>query len=363
MKKNFLLYIAVFTINISFAQIKDSSYYPPVELKGTQLIAFKSAVNNQNYELYIELPASYKDNITKRYPVLYVLDGQWFFSTIKETISSMHYESYIPELIVVGIGWPDNYHANRNRDYFPAVAKDSTNVGDASTFLILLKSEIMHFVDSAYRSDNQNNVLQGQSAGGAFALYTLFHEPSLFNSYIISCPSLEYDEGVFFRYEKVFAEKHKELEKKIFITSSEYEEAITTESLFVKFIRQLRHSNYIGLMLDTLVVEKMGHATQYLYAVGRGLQFVFNRPDLLLDIGVLDQYVGNYDFGMTITREGKIIYVNFPTGRVQLHAESNEIFYVNGVPGTTEFTKDETGKVKGFTMTGDGGAHFVKKIN
>ena len=353
---------AVLIASSSSAQIKNATHYPPVELKGTQLIKFKSGINNQNYEVYVELPASYKDSSNKRYPVLYVLDGQWFFPTVIEMRESMHYEGYLPEMIIIGIGWPDHYHANRNRDYFPASTKDSSSVGDASTFLKVLKSEVMQFVDSAYRSD-QNNILQGQSAGGAFALYTLFHEPSLFNSYIISCPSLEYDDGVFFGYEKAFAEKHPELNKKLFITSSEYEESITTASLFEKFIHQLKDSKYKELKLETLVVEKMGHATQYLYAVGRGLQFVFSRPDLLLDTGVLDQYVGNYDFGLTVTREGQIIHVNFPNGSAQLHAKSNEIFYVNGVPGTTEFNKDETGKVSGFTMTGDGGAHFVKKIN
>jgi len=194
-------------------------------------------------------------------------------------------------------------------------------------------------------------------------LYALFHEPAMFNGYIISCPSLEFGEGIFFDYEKKFAEKHAELPVKLFITSSEYEEVMAAETLFDKFIKQVKNRNYAGLMLDTIVVEKMGHATQYSYALGRGLQFVFSRPDLVLDNAVLDKYVGNYEFGVAVTREGKSIFANFPTGRVQLHAQTNETFYVNGIPGTTEFTKDVKGKVIGLTMRAEGNVNMAKKLD
>jgi hypothetical protein len=180
MKKTICVWIAALIATTLFAQIKSAAHYPPVELKGTQLLKFKSGINSQNYEIYLELPKSYNDSINKRYPVLYVLDGQWFFPSIIETRESMHYEGYLPEMIVVGIGWPDKFHANRNRDFFPANTQNSTLGGGAPSFLKVLKDEIIHFVDSTYRSDKTNNILQGQSAGGAFALYALFHDPTLF---------------------------------------------------------------------------------------------------------------------------------------------------------------------------------------
>ncbi len=105
----------------------------------------------------------------------------------------------------------------------------------------------------------------------------------------------------------------------------------------------------------------MGHATQYAYAVGRGFQFVFNKPDIMLDTLILDKYVGHYEFGMHITRADKLIYVNFPNGRVKLHAQTNEKFYANGMPGTTEFTKDDKGKVIGYTMRAEGNVMMAKK--
>ena len=133
--------------------------------------------------------------------------------------------------------------------------------------------------------------------------------------------------------------------------------------MYDQFINQLKASNYKGLKLETLVVQKMGHATQYAYAVQRGLQFVFSRPDLLLDSLQLNQYTGKYEFGIAIHRKGNSIYAQIPNGEIELHAETTEKFYVNGVPGATVFTRDKTGKVTALTITGDGGVMSAKKID
>src|SRR5450631_1345232 len=250
--KSFPCFLMLFTFITSsvFTQIDKAPPYPPVVLSGTQLIKFTSAINNHAYEIYIELPASYKDSSNKKYPVLYVLDGQWFFPQTIAIREGLRFESFIPEMIVVGIGWPDHYHPNRDRDFTPTRTMLDSASGGADKFLIVIKNEIIKFIDSAYRSDKKTNVLLGQSLGGLFALYTLFHEPELFNNYIVMCPSLDYDDGITFKYEKAFAENHHILNVKLFLTSSEYEEDVLRAGNFGKFIQQLKSSNYKGLELD-----------------------------------------------------------------------------------------------------------------
>ena len=362
--KIFLLFlIAVLTTSIVFSQITAAPPYPAVELPGTQVISFTSAVNHHDYELLVDLPNSYQDSTSKRYPVLYVLDGLWMFPAVRGMRGSMNYEGYLPEMIMVGIGWPDNYEVNRMRDFYPLNDQDTTANSDASEFLQLMRSEIMSFVDSAYRSDRQTNVLQGQSAGGAFALYALFHDPSLFSGFIINCPSLEYDEGIFFKDEATYAESHRELNKRIFLSSSEYEEGMATESLFNNFFEQLQQRQYEGLALDSMIVAGLGHATHYVYAVPMGLKFVFNRPDLDLGDALLDEYVGHYDAGMTISREGKRLFAHHLNGSVELHAQSSSVFYVNGIPGVTEFTRDDNGRVAAFTLAFEKDRYTMKKLD
>ena len=55
------------------------SQYPKSAIEDCEVINFRSAVNNQQYTIYIKLPQSYKDSIHKKYPVMYFLDAQVVF--------------------------------------------------------------------------------------------------------------------------------------------------------------------------------------------------------------------------------------------------------------------------------------------
>ena len=94
------------------------SQKPKVELDGTEMFKFTSAIDSQQYVLYIHLPYdSVKPN--KKYPVLYVTDGQWFFNSLYAGYGSLHYDGFIPDLIIVGIAFSDNYEDSRSRDMSP----------------------------------------------------------------------------------------------------------------------------------------------------------------------------------------------------------------------------------------------------
>jgi len=202
MKQVYALLIIVLITNSTFAQIIPASKYPPVELKGTQHIEFKSAINNRNYTIDIQLPASYKDSSTKRYTVLYVLDGQWSFPGISTMTGGLLYDNIVPKMIVAGIGWPDNYETSRTYDFSPTQTKSDVPTGGAQAFLNILTNEVKTFIDSSYRTDKQNSILNGGSFGGLFALYTLFNEPALFNGYIVCCPYLSYDNDIILNMKK-----------------------------------------------------------------------------------------------------------------------------------------------------------------
>jgi len=97
-----------FGVNTSYSQKAE------VEIPGTEIIKFKSAINNQDYVLNIYLPTSYNDT-TKKFSVLYVLDGQWSFpyiAGVQGIAEGLFYDGLIPEMIVVGITWTDNYKRN-----------------------------------------------------------------------------------------------------------------------------------------------------------------------------------------------------------------------------------------------------------
>jgi predicted alpha/beta superfamily hydrolase len=167
---------------------------PKGEMYGAEEIKFKSTINNQDYVLFIKLPDSYKSDSIRRYPVVYSTDGQWIFPLMMDIRGGLIYDNLTPEMIFVGIAWPDNFFINRIRDFFPARTDEFPDAGGADKFLNVIKLEIKRKIDSTYRTDKVNSTLFGTSAGGFFALYTLFSEPDLFNGHIVCSPSLMYND-------------------------------------------------------------------------------------------------------------------------------------------------------------------------
>jgi len=339
-----------------------NSQIPKGEVVGAELIQFKSTINNQDYQLYIKLPPSYSSDTTKSYPVMYCLDGQWDFPLIMELKGGLLYDNLMTEAIFVGIAWPDNYFVNRNRDFTPTHTGFDSVSGGASNFLKVIKDEIISRIDAKYRTDKINNGLLGHSSGGLFVLYTLFQQPSPFNRFIATSPSLWYDDELMLKTEKSFATQHHQLKAKLFIASGGYEEE-NDPPMYKNFVQQLNKTKYKGFEMDTLVVEKTGHQSEAPYAIVRGLQFVLGRPDLILDSVLLNQYAGHYDQGINIICKNRSLYASFGGKEIKMNAATDKQFYIPGMNGESEFKRDEKGKITGFQFDGADAHMFVKKID
>jgi len=217
-------------------------------------------------------------------------------------------------------------------------------------------------IDSAYRTDKKNNGLVGGSSGGLFALYTLFQQPSPFNGFIAMSPSLWYDDQLVSKMEKTFSEKNHELNAKLFLSSGGYEEEINPP-MFKEFCEQLKSHNYKGLEMESLVVDKTGHLSAGPYANIRGLQFIFGKPDIFIDSLALDNYTGQYEEGVSITRKGNSLYSEIGGKNIKMNAEANESFYIPGANGILEFIKDGKGKVTDCSLKTADGNFSAKKLD
>src|SRR4051812_23508391 len=58
-----------------------STSFPNVSLPDSQVRQLKSSATGRNYDLYVLLPTDYAQN-QKKYPILYLLDGQWDFQML-----------------------------------------------------------------------------------------------------------------------------------------------------------------------------------------------------------------------------------------------------------------------------------------
>jgi pimeloyl-ACP methyl ester carboxylesterase len=148
------------------------------------------------------LPPRYDANAKRRYPVLYMHDGQNLFDPalsyigvdwgIDETMTRLVREGAVREAIVVGV-WNT---PKRSEEYLPAKAvteskmpddwpdmfwlRKLTNVSD--DYLRFLVEELKPFVDANYRTlpDRANTFTMGSSAGALISIYALAEYPEVF---------------------------------------------------------------------------------------------------------------------------------------------------------------------------------------
>jgi predicted alpha/beta superfamily hydrolase len=139
------------------------------------------------YHIYVRLPEGYAADPARRYPVVYLLDGDSLFPLLAATHLFLTIDDKIPEAIVVGIAYgsfakPTN---RRHIDFMPPGPEPS----GTAAFHRFLKSELLPAVEGRFRVDPARRVLFGQSRGGAMILHSAFTEPDLFWAHVASNPS------------------------------------------------------------------------------------------------------------------------------------------------------------------------------
>ena len=142
----------------------------------------KSKSCGRKFHIYVRFPEGYDPQQPRRYPVIYLLDGDSLFPLIAPTHLFLTYDERIPEAIIVGISYGgfESSINKRNID-FTAPAEDAPpGERGAPEFLHFLKDELLPVVDNQYRTDPDRRVLLGQSRGGYFVLWSALEMPDLF---------------------------------------------------------------------------------------------------------------------------------------------------------------------------------------
>ena len=153
--------------------------------------SLRSAVLNEERSYQIALPDSYRWAQDRRYPVLYVLDGDTHFAHTAGSVGFLAAQGEIPEMIVVAIS-----STKRVRDFTQTDWPTAwIGGGGAGNFRKFLSTELLPAIDRDYRTDGFR-VLSGHSAGGQFVLYCLTSEPGLFAGYFALSPSLNWDDNL-----------------------------------------------------------------------------------------------------------------------------------------------------------------------
>lgn len=216
MKSTIFLYTILMLFSIGNHCL--SQDYSNVQLPTTIVRDIKSnIVEDMVYELFIDLPPSYKTS-DQKYPVVFLLDAYEVFGLQDQTYQQLIFMNEIPEMIIVGISYKidGEFYSNGLREYLDIRARDFTPThlsyeetvekhgknlanyvrysGGGKDFLTFLEQELIPFIESEYRTDPRKRGLFGYSLGGTFVTYALFSKPGLFSKYFIGSPFLNWDD-------------------------------------------------------------------------------------------------------------------------------------------------------------------------
>lgn len=334
---------------------------------GHQIKNLDSKINSKNYKLFINLPNGYSKNKDKKYPVIYLLDGQWDFSILVPTYNTLKYDGLTPNVIIVGISYAGdspNYTDLRANDMTPTSLPRIKNSGDAKKFTEVLRKEIIPFIDKKYRTSNKNRTLAGTSFAGLYTHYVLFNSPDLFHNYIICNPSLWYDNELPFKYENDYYKNNKTLNANVALVWGSLDDVKRHE----KMANQIKTHNYKGLNFLTSVEVGFGHNSTKPACYAKGILHSFKIRPITLPKKQLKKYTGNYELTPDIVitliiHKGHLAVKEFKRQtNIPIYSISEDEFSLLGTYRAFKFNKDEKGNIAGLTTEVNKKLVTLKKV-
>jgi uncharacterized protein len=280
----------------------------PATILASEMHMMDSQHTGRTYRITIGLPLGYSrspdegwpfNKTPAKWPVVYVLDGNWYFGMVTDIIRPMAWCGSTTDAIVVGIGYAEDQDpiqafresfTRRDFDLTPirdaAVEKSMEEAhkrpapnGGAGSFHKFIKAELIPFVETEYRADPSRRILVGHSYGGLFALFSLFEAPDLFDTLIVGSPTLSYGNRFTFQREEAFAKEHNQLPAKVYLYVGDLEEAVNdatvTDTLRLAAILQGR--KYEGLSLVKQVFQDQNHCEVAAVGFQAGLKFALKK--------------------------------------------------------------------------------------
>ena len=254
-----LLILMLSSVALTFSQTK-------IELINGREVNIKSKILDEERVMSIYLPQDY-DLTARKYPVLYLLDGNTHFHHATGAVSFLSNQGIIPQMIVVSI-----HNVDRNRDFTPVHDESIPTSGGAEKFLNFISDELTKFIIENYRTSNFS-VLMGHSFGGTFAAYSLLKKPELFDGYIAISPYLQYADNYLVKEADAKLRSNYNKEKSFYLTVGDEPEYFPALGEFSSLISE--KSDEI-IDFEYIKMETENHSTIPYLSLFNGLKFIFS---------------------------------------------------------------------------------------
>lgn len=245
-----------------------------------------SATLKENRKILVHIPEDLNPTFAKKkYPVLYLLDGETHFHTVVGMMRHMSTSignEICPEMIVVGIT-----NVNRIRDLQPFVSEG--NEPQMDNFTTFLEKELIPYIDKKYPTAPYR-MLVGHSIGGLRVVNTLVYHQELFGAYLAIDPSLGHDIYKWYNKATVEVIKKKYDGKSLYIAMGQtMPKGMDTTAILKDTTGNSRHMQTImgfskvlkanpnnGLQFDWKYYPKESHGSLPLIATYDGIHSIFS---------------------------------------------------------------------------------------
>jgi len=192
---------ANFSINTATTRIKTDTIYQWGQAQNTIVgqitgqVVYHKQMQGEGLlarDVIVWLPPDYDKNTDKKYPVLYMHDGQNLIDPktssfgvdwqADETGDSLIRIGKIPPVIIVGI----NNTADRSLDYSPGTK------GEA--YMNFIINKLKPFIDATYRTkpDRLHTFVGGSSMGGLISMMLVWEHSDIFSGALCMSPAFQY---------------------------------------------------------------------------------------------------------------------------------------------------------------------------
>ncbi len=266
-----------------------------------ETIEIDSRILGEVRTVLVSPPAGYDPS--KRYPVLYMTDGDQHLTHTRGTADFLARNGLVPPLIIVGV-----INTDRSRDLTPTRAglagldgtlRELPTSGGGSDFLDFFEKELFPFVDSHY-STLGLRLLAGHSLGGLFALESLFTRPAMFAGILAVSPTLMWDGDLPLRQARGFLEEYEELNASLFVAMGNEERGDPRPTRLDRLEETLKGGQVDGFEWRILRIPEETHSSVVLRGYYWGLRHAFEPWLLPADpatgayTGTLDDLVSHY---------------------------------------------------------------------
>lgn len=263
---------------------KENFYIPNTEIWTC------SSKDNRLYKIFVYIPNT--PTPQNGFPVIYLLDGNANFGSFVENIrlqTKTSAKTGIHPAVLIGIGYEttEPYSTERYLDFTfdsdqKKLPKNPQGAewpphGGGENFLFFLEEKLKPIVEQNIPINTKKQMIVGHSLGGLFVLFALFTNPSSFQYYIASSPSIHWNEEALLKKLHLFPERLNRIESsKLLLTVGEKEKSHFTNMHQKAIVLSNKLANYHGKAFEHFFHEfkNEDHLTVLLPLINKTIAFL-----------------------------------------------------------------------------------------